>query len=187
MNDISIYLIKLHNSMQYRTFSQATAGYSVIISRKLAEISEQDMKHAEIFFASGQEETSENLRLNPFDVNLEGEAADYTPEILAIVVAEEEYLAKIFKQENLKSLYNASIHRAVDIKELADHLRDGSLFGHTVNCNIRKDSRKDCVCSACGYMHRHLVNGPQYFPEECPMCGAPQGLFVRRTGEVGGW
>lgn len=186
MNDISIYLVKLHNSMHYRQFSQATSNYSAIISRKLAEISEQDLRHAEIMFQNGQAEASESLRLNPFDVCLEGEAKDYTPEILSAVVAEEKYLSEIFKKDNLKSLWNATVHRAHDLGKLLEHLHDGSLFGVTVRNAISSQRRGDCICTACGFMFRHLQDGEQYFPEECPCCAAPQGLFVRRL-DAGGW
>lgn len=186
MNDISIYLVKLHNSMHYRQFSQATSNYSAVISRKLAEISEQDLRHAEIMFENGQAEASEILRLNPFDVDLAGEASDYTQEILAAVIEEEKYLAGIFKKDDLRSLWNATVHRVSDLEKMLEHLRDGSLFGLTVRSAISSQRRGDCICTACGFMFRHLVDGPQYFPEECPCCGAGQGLFVRRL-DAGGW
>ena len=166
--------------MQYRNFAAATAGYSVVVSRMLAEISEQDLKHAEMFFEYAQGQSSDVLDLNQFDVDLQCDAEEYTPEILNAVIAEERHLAEIFKKEGYNKLYwNISI-RAHDLTELRDRLLDGSLFGHTVDTSIIEKNRKDCICTVCGYWHRDLANGSHDFPEECPACGAPRGLFVRR-------
>lgn len=186
MNNISTYIVKLHNATQYRNFSHATAQYSTVISQKLAEISEQDLKHAEIFFENGQNQPLQSIYLNSFDINLDCEASDYTPNILQTIITEEKFLAEVYKKNDLKNLHLVSLYRASDLEELLEHLKDGSLFGHTVNTGLSSQNRRDCICTACGYVHRHTQNGPQYFPDECPLCGAGQGLFIRRR-PAGGW
>lgn len=186
MNFISLYLVKLHNAQQYQTFAQATRQYSIVISQKISELAAQDLTHAEILFNDGQKQATQSLELNSFDVNLEREPKEYTPDILSAIIEEEKYLENIYKKEHFESLYNISIYRVHDLNKMLDHLKDGSIFGHTVRHAIARESRKDCICTSCGYVHRHIYEGQQYFPESCPLCGAPQGAFVRRR-EVGGW
>ena len=183
MNKTSIYLTKLHNAMQYRNFSHATAGYSIVVSRILAEIADQDLKHAEMFFEAAQEKHSEAIALNPFDIDLQCDAKEYTPRIVDEIITEEKHLAEIFRKGGYDLLHWATAVRVRDLTDLLHDLLDGSLFGHTVDA---ESGRKDCICTACGYSHRETTAGSHDFPETCPCCGAPQGMFVRRRPH-GGW